>query len=131
LQEGGVDSNNQNFFVVGTIEDADLAALWGAPVRPPQKKKNELIGAGSLEGMNIASLRIHAGHHVFDNPVFAGGVHRLNHEQERPAILRIELLLQIAEQTGAVIDNFLALLLVLHLAGVARVVIFQAEFFAL
>src|SRR5580700_4213334 len=106
LQERGVDSHNQNFFVVGTIEDADLAALWDASVRPPQIIVIEFFGAWSLEGMNIATLRIYTGHDVFDHAVFAGGVHCLNHEQERPAILRTELLLQIAEQAGAILDNF-------------------------
>src|SRR5580700_7972041 len=124
LQEGGVDSNNQNFFVVGTIEDADLAALWGASVRPPQIIVIELFGAWSLEGMNIATLRIHTGHDVFDHAVFASGIHPLNDEQQRPAILRVELLLQVTEKTNTVVDNFLALLLVLDLAGVACVVVF-------
>src|SRR5580704_3920762 len=46
-------------------------------------------------------------------------------------ILRIKLLLQISNQAGAMIDNFLAVLLVLHVACVARIVILQAKFLAL
>ena len=68
---------------------------------------------------------------MFDHAVFAGGVHSLQNEKQRPVILRIELLLQIGNKTSPMINNFLAVLLVLHVACLARIVIFQAKFIAL
>src|SRR4029077_3402931 len=126
-QEVRVHADNQNFFVVRAVENPDLAALRNASVRPPQVVVIEFFRAWSLEGMNIATLRIHAGHNVLYYAVLAGGIHRLKDQQQRPAVLRIQLLLQIAEQTGAVVDDFLAPLLILHAVGVASIKMFQAK----
>src|SRR4029077_19311249 len=130
-QNGWVNSHHQNFLVVRTVEDPNHAVLWNTSVRPPQIIVIEFLGAWSLEGVDVASLWIYAGHDVLDHAVFAGGIHPLNDEQHRPAILRVELLLQIAQQAGAVINNFLALLLAPYFAGVTRVVILQTELFSL
>ena len=77
LQDGGMHSHNQNFFVVRAIEYPYLAALRNASVRPPQIIVIQFFGARRFERMNVASLRIHAGHDVLDHAIFAGGVHRL------------------------------------------------------
>ena len=52
-----------------------------------------------LEREDIAPLRIDARHDVLDRPVLAGGVHRLEDEQQRPAILRIQPILQCGERS--------------------------------
>jgi len=81
--------------------------------------------------MNVTSLRIHSGHDVFNHAILAGRVHRLKNKQHRPAVLRVELLLQIVEKSRSVVDDLLAVLLVLHAARVARIAMFQPKFFAL
>ena len=54
----------------------------------------ELLVARRLERVHLAALRIDARHHVLDRAVLAGRVHRLEHREHRPAVLRVELLLQ-------------------------------------
>lgn len=44
--------------------------------------------------MNLAALRIHAGHDVANHPVFAAGIHRLQDHEERVLVRRIVKLLQ-------------------------------------
>jgi hypothetical protein len=92
-------------------------------VGAPQVIVFELFRAWSFEGMNIAALRVHAGHDVLNHTIFAGGVHALEDDQQRPTILRVELFLQVAEEAGAVGDNFFSVVFVLYAAGVFRIVI--------
>ena len=72
-----MDAHDENFFVVGAIENADLAALRNALMRPPEVIVVQIFIARGLESMNVTSLRIHAGHDVLDHAILAGGVHGL------------------------------------------------------
>ena len=47
--------------------------------------------------MNLASLRIHAGHDVLDHAVFAGSIHGLKNQQNRPFVLGVKDVLQIGQ----------------------------------
>ena len=67
---------------------------------------------GALNGMDLAALRIDARHHVLDGAVLAGRVHRLENDQHRPAVLRVEPLLQLGEPLDAVRQHRLGLVLV-------------------
>ena len=49
---------------------------------------------GCLNECTSTALRIDAGHHVLDRAVLAGGVHRLQHDQHRPAVVGVERLLR-------------------------------------
>ena len=53
----------------------------------PEEIVVELLGARRLEGMHLAALRIDARHHVLDDAVLAGRIHRLEDHQHRPAVL--------------------------------------------
>ena len=78
-------SNDQHFLVIGTVEDADPAALGKAACRAPEKIMLQLFGAGLFEAEDLAALRIDAGHDVPDGAVFAGAVHALEDQQQRIA----------------------------------------------
>jgi len=63
----------------------------------------EIFVGGRLEGVHLASLRVDARHHVLDRAVLAGGVHRLKDEQQRPAVLRVETVLQRGQRLDALL----------------------------
>ena len=56
--------------------------------------------ARRLEGMHLATLRVDLRHHVLDDAVFSRRIQSLQDDQDRPAVLGIEPLLQIAEALG-------------------------------
>jgi len=57
--------------------------------------------------VNVASLRIYAGHNVLNHAILSGGVQTLEDDQNRPAVLRVEFLLQAAEHAFAGIEYVL------------------------
>ena len=78
--------------------------------------------------MHLAALRVDAAHHVLDDAVFAGGVHRLQHDQHRPAVVRVEPLLQFGEAFDAVSQHRLRFFLVdRQTAAFGGIVLGQAE----
>jgi len=130
-QQGGVDAHDQYFFVVGAIENADLAAFRNALMRSPEVIVVQLFIARCLEGVNVASLRIHAGHNVLDHAILSGGVQTLEDNQNRPAVLRVEFLLQAAEHAFAGIEYVLRVLLVFDAGRGSGVPVFQSKLLAL
>jgi hypothetical protein len=86
-------SDDQHFLVIGTVEDADAAALRKPARRAPEKVMFEFFSARLFEAEDFAALRIHAGHDVPDGAVFAGAVHALENEQQRIAVGRVVKLL--------------------------------------
>ena len=120
-------ANDQRFFVIRTIENADASPLGQAPTRPPEKVVVELLRRGRLEGIHLASLRIHAGHDVFDRSVLAGGVHRLKDQQQTPTVLRVQLLLQPGETRDSSLEPALGLAPRFDRPRVVRVDVFQPE----
>ncbi len=104
-----MDADDEDFFVVAAIENADAAALWNAFVSAPQVVVIELLVAGRFERKNLAALRIDAGHDVLDDAVLAGGVERLKNQKDGPAVLRVELFLEAAEEANAIFEHVLGL----------------------
>ena len=90
-------AHDEHFLVVGTVEDADAPALGKDAGRPPEKIVLQFLGAGMLEAVDLAALRIDAGHDVLDGAVFAGGVHGLKNQQQRIAVVGVQQVLQIAQ----------------------------------
>src|ERR1035437_7130452 len=76
----GCTPDDEHFFVVRTIEDADAAALGQTARSAPEEIMFQFFGAGLLEAEEFASLRIDPGHDVPDGAVLAGGVHALEDE---------------------------------------------------
>ncbi len=62
----------------------------------------QLLLRGALEGVDLAALRIDAGHHRPDRRILAGRVHRLEDQQQGPAVVGIEQLLQLLQVADAV-----------------------------
>src|SRR4030095_13868188 len=87
---------------------------------------------GRLERGHLAPRRVYAGHHVLDSAVLAGRVHGLKYQQYCPSILRVESRLKLGEHLDAGLQSLLGtrLVLIIHVARVARVVILEAKFLA-
>src|SRR5262245_60962931 len=69
---------------------------------------------------------------MLDRTVLAGRVHRLKHEQQRPAILGVEYLLFLREPLGASGKQLRGLAFAqIEAAGVSRIEVFQAKALAL
>ena len=103
-----MDAHDEDFLVVGTVEDADLAPAGEAADATPEEIVLELGGARMLEARHLAPLGIDAAHHVLDHAVLAGAVHPLEHEQQRVSIRCVQELLQVAQSCGCVRSVFLS-----------------------
>ena len=73
----GMHANDQNFLVIGSVEDADLPAFGEIARGAPEKIVFQFGGAGMFEAEYLATLRIYPGHHVSDGAVFSCRIHRL------------------------------------------------------
>src|SRR5436305_14905639 len=82
----GVHADDQNFFVVRAVEDADPSARGKNLVGAPQEVVTELLLAWLLERMHLASLWIEAGQDVADDAVLAGCIHSLQDDQQGVAV---------------------------------------------
>ena len=91
------------------------------PMRPlagrrwPTRQRKSWSSSSALGCLNECTshaLRIEAAHHVLDQAVLAGGVHRLQHDQHRPAVCGVEPLLQIGQPLDALGEHGLGLALV-------------------
>ena len=80
-----MDLHHEHFFVVASVEDADVSPLGQPAVHTPQVVVTDVVVGGPLERMDLTTCRIDARHHRLDRSIFAGGVERLKHDQERPA----------------------------------------------
>ena len=103
-------ADDQHFLVVGSVEDADPAALRQIARGAPEEVVLQFGGAGMLEAEHLAALRIDAGHHVPDGAVLSGRVHRLKDQQDGMAVGRVEKLLLRAQLRNMVSQKFLVLL---------------------
>jgi len=87
-------TNDENLFVIRTIENADSPTFRQSASRAPQKIVLQFLSTRLFKTEDLAALRIDAGHHVSDRAVLPGGVHRLKNKQQRIAIAGIEQTLQ-------------------------------------
>ena len=131
-EELRVHADDERLLVVAAIEDPDAAALRQALHAAPQVVVVEVLAARRLEREDLAALRVHARHHVLDRAVLAGRVHRLEDQQHRPAVLRVELVLEFREHIDAQRERFLRLRLrfVAETERVARIDLLEPEFAA-
>ena len=93
----------------------------------PQKIVLQFLGGRSLERIDLATLRIYAGHDVLDGAVFSRGVHGLQDQQDGPAILGIEFFLQPGETRDPALERFFRVLFGFHAERFPRIEILQAE----
>ena len=124
-------AHDEDFLVVRTVEDADAPALGQASDVAPHEVVVELLRRGLLERGHLAPLRIDAGHDVFDRAVFASRVHRLEDQQQGPAVLGVKDVLLFRQPRNAALEEFRGVALVqLQAAGVPRIEVLEAEAFA-
>src|SRR2546429_2432939 len=127
----GMHADDEDFFIVGAIKDADLPAFGDDFVVAPEIVAVQFLRARGFERVNVAALRVDAGHDVLDGAVFAGGVHGLKDEQKSPTILRVKHFLEVAEAGDAVFEQALRGALVLDAVGVGGLEILEAKLFTL
>ena len=82
LEQLGVHADDEDFFVVGTVEHADPPALGQYLEAAPHEIVVQLLGRGNLEAEHLRGLWIDATHHVLDGAVLPGRVHRLEDQEE-------------------------------------------------
>ena len=82
----------------------------------------EFITARLLERVDFATLRIDAFENVLDRGVLAGGVHALQDQEQRPAVLCIEPFLKIGQALAVGLKDLLGFFLVeaAFLVGLVR-----------
>ena len=105
-----MDADDQDLFIIGSVENADPTAFRQIAGRSPEKIMLRFGGAGMFEAEDLAALRVHPGHHVPDGAVLSRRVHRLKDQQDGVTVGRIVKLLERA-QSGDVIFQELAIVL--------------------
>ena len=106
-----MDADDQDLFIIGSVENADPTALRQIAGRSPEKIVFQFGGAGMLEAEDLATLRIHPGHHVPDRSVLSRRVHRLKDQQDGVTIGRIVKLLERAQSGDMIFQEFAIILL--------------------
>ena len=99
--------HDQHFFVIRAIEDADAASLRQGLHATPQVVVVQFFRRRMFEAVHLAALRIDAGHHVLDGAVFAGRVHRLKDQQDRPTVGGVEQFLSLGQRGDFLREHFL------------------------
>src|SRR6516165_1237126 len=121
-------AHNEDLLIVRSIKDPDPSPLGQALEVAPEKIVVEILRRGLLERENLTALRIYSRHDVFDGAVLAGRVHRLEHEQQRPAILGVEHVLLLREPLGAALQKVGRLALIQpQTTCVAWIEVFESE----
>ena len=125
----GVHAHHEHLLVVRAVEDADTPALGQGAIAAPQVIVIQLLVRGHLERVDLAALRVHARHDVLDGAVLPGGVHRLEDQQHPPAVLRVELVLQLGQRVDADLQRLLRARLVFppESARVGRIDVLEPE----
>src|SRR5579872_5918870 len=100
-----VHANNEDFLIVGSIENPDPPTLGQALGVTPEKVMVEILRRRLLEREDLAALRIYSRHDVFDRSILAGRVHRLENEEQRPSLLGVEHVLFLCEPYGAALQQ--------------------------
>ena len=123
-----MDAHDDDFLVVGAVEDPDLSASRQLLLVTPQVVVVELLAGRDAEPVHDDALRVHAAHHVPDGAVLAAGVQGLQHQQDAVGVLGREARLVVVEHLHARREQALAVLLVEHVARVPGIeVAFQHD----
>src|SRR6185312_9425593 len=78
---------NDDVLIVGAVEDAELASGREHGVNAPEVVMGLLCGVRLFEGCGAAMERIDSGEDLANGAVLAGGVHALEHDEERVLLL--------------------------------------------
>src|SRR5258706_12514630 len=73
-QKRRMHAHDENFLVIRTVEDAYLSARRNALISAPKILVIQFLFAGRLEGVNVATLRVHTGQEGLDRAAFSCAV---------------------------------------------------------
>ena len=127
-QEVRVDADDQHFFVVGAVEDGDIAPSREYFGAAPHEVVFQFLGRGRLETGHVHALRVHPAHHVADGPVLAGGVERLDDHQQAIRVLGGQARLVFTEEFDAFLQQALALVLLDGGRAIRRVEVLSEDY---
>lgn len=77
-----MDAGNDDVFIVGTVEYADIPAAWKGFVNAPHVIVVLFLFGRLLEGNDVDPVRIEMREYVLDCAVLASSVHRLQDDDE-------------------------------------------------
>ena len=89
--------HHQHLFVVAAIEDPDPPPFRQAAGGAPEEVVIQLLGGGLFEGEHLAAGGIDPAHYRADGTVLAGGIHRLEHQEQGVFVVGIEHPLQLVQ----------------------------------
>src|ERR1700730_3386164 len=112
LQQFRMHPRHQAFFIMGAIEDADMAARRQRDHVTPHEIMIKLMRRRLLERMNLTALRIDAVEDGLDGAVLAGRIHSLKNQQQRPAILCVKLFLKVLQPSPVGFEDLFTLVLI-------------------
>ncbi len=112
VQQFRMHPRHQAFLVIRAIEDADAAPLRQRNRAAPHEIMIEFVRGRLLERMDVAALRVDALEYALDRAVLARGVHALEDQQQRPAVLGVQLFLKIVQPLPVGLENLAGLVLV-------------------
>ena len=75
---------------MGTVECSYHPLSWRVMVHPPQEIMLQFFGGRLLERRDRRALRVHRTDDVPNRAVFASGIHRLKHDEQRMLRLGIQ-----------------------------------------
>ena len=107
----GMHSDDQYLFIIGTVKDADAAALRKPADCAPQKIVLQFVCAGLLETDNLTTRWINTRHYVPNGAIFPRAVHPLENEEQRVTVGRKVEFLQRAQLVNVFFEKALIQLL--------------------
>ena len=99
-----LDPDHEHVLVVRPVEDTDAALAGSRGVHSPQEVVAQLLLGRHPESGHARALRVEGGHHLADQAVLAARVERLEHDQQRLALLGPQLLLERSELVAQLLE---------------------------
>ena len=88
-----MDAGDDDFFVMGAVEDADFSPAGQGLVDAPHVVVVHFFRTRLLEALHLDASRIEAGKDVLDRPVFPGSVHGLQDDDQAVMVIGKEFFL--------------------------------------
>ena len=92
-----MDAHDKHIFIVGAIEDADIAIFGDRFVNAPEKVMREVFLRWLFEGRDVATLGVYSRHDVSNRAVLARGIERLQDDEQGALLLGVKEILQLFE----------------------------------
>ena len=122
-----MDASDQDVLVMRSVEDGNFTQGRCGTMDPPQEIVRTLQGGRLLEPHHFAALWIHRTQDVFDRPVLAACVQRLQANQDRSPSVGVEQLLQFSQPLLGVLDLLGRILVAFVTVFETRVDVFKID----